>query len=79
MRNVLCFASSISQGNNFPFCLRLSYSEWVQRSTSRELTRDTASLGLNISGPEVVQFDPAMNSDQLQSTLSNSAVMNANY
>ena len=62
--NVLCVAGRILPGSNAPFCLRLSDSDVGQHSSSRELPRATASLGLNTCDPEAVQLDPAMNLDQ---------------
>ena len=79
IRNVLCAACRILPGSNAPFCLRLSDSEVVQHSSSRELPRATASLGLNTSDPEAVQFYPAMNLGQSQSPLPSTTVVNANY
>ena len=67
--NVLCVACRILPGSNIPFCLRLSDSDdsdVVQHSSSRELPRATASLGLNTCDPEAVQLDLAMNLDQSQ-------------
>ena len=77
--NVLCVACRILPGSNAPFCLRLSDSDVVQHSSSRELPRTTASLGLNTCDPEAVQLDPAMNLDQSQSPFLGAAVANANY
>ena len=65
--NVLCVACRISPGSNIPFCLRLSVSDVVRHSSSRELPRATALLGLNTCDPEAVQLDLAMNLDQSQS------------
>ena len=77
--NVLYVACRILPGSNAPFCLRLSDSDVVQHSSSRELPRATASLGLNTCDPEAVQLDPAMNLDQSQSPFPGAAVANANY
>ena len=77
--NVLCVACRILPGSNAPFCLRLSGSGVVQHSSSRELPRATASLGLNTCDPEAVQLDLAMNLDQSQSPFPGAAVANANY
>ena len=77
--NVLCVACRILPGSNIPFCLRLSDSDVVQHSSSRELPRATASLGLNTCDPEAVQLDLAMNLDQSQSPFPGAAVVNANY
>ena len=81
--NVLCVACRILPGSNAPFCFRLSDSDVdfdvVQHSSSRELPRATASLGLNTCDPEAVQLDLAMNLDQSQSPLPSTAVVNANY
>ena len=77
--NILCISCRILPGSNTPFCLRLSYSDVVQHSSSRELPRATASLGLNTCDPEAVQLDPAMNLDQSQSPFPGAAVANANY
>ena len=77
--NILCVACRILPGSNAPFCLRLSDSDVVQHSSSRELPRATASLGLNTCDPEAVQLDPAMNLDQPQIPLPGAAVANANY
>ena len=77
--NVLCVACRILPGKNAPFCLRLSDSDVVQHSSSRELPRATASLGLNTCDPEAVQLDLAMNLDQSQSPFPGAAVANANY
>ena len=77
--NILCVACRILPGNNAPFCLRLSDSDVLQHSSSRELPRATASLGLNTCDPEAFQPDPAMNLDQSQSPLQSAAVVNANY
>ena len=74
--NVLCVACRILPGN-VPFCLRLSDSDVVRHSSSRELPRATASLGLNTCDPEAVQLDPAMNLDQSQSPFPGAAVANA--
>ena len=79
IRNVLCVACRILPGSNVPFWLRLSDSDVVQHSSSRELPRATASLGLNTCDPEAVQLDPAMNLDQAQSPFPGAAVANANY
>ena len=81
IRNVLCVACRILPGSNVPFCFRLadSDSEVVQHSSSRELLRATASLGLNTCDPEAVQLDLAMNLDQSQSPFPGAAVANANY
>ena len=56
-----------------------SDSDVVQHSSSRELPRATASLGLNTCDPEAVQLDPAMNLDQSQCLFPGAAVANANY
>ena len=77
--NVLFVACRILPGSNVPFCLRLSDSDVVRHSSSRELPRATASLGLNSPDPEAVQLDPAMNLDQSQSPFPGAAVANANY
>ena len=79
IRNVLCVACRILPGSNAPFCFRLSDSEVVQHSSSRELPRATALLDLNTCDPDAVQLDPAMNLDQSQSTFPGAAVANANY
>ena len=56
--NGLCVACRILPGTNAPFSLRLSDSDVVQHSSSRELPRATASLGLNTCDPvEAVQLD----------------------
>ena len=77
--NILCVACRILPGGNAPFCLRLSDSDVVQHSSSRELPRATASLGLNTCDPEAVQLDLAMNLDQSQRPFPAAAVANANY
>ena len=79
IRNVLCVACRILPGSNVPFWLRLSDSDVVQHSSSRELPRATASLGLNTCDPEAVQLDQAMNLDQSQSPFPGAEVPNANY
>ena len=79
IRNVSCVACRILLGSNAPFCLRLSDSEVVQHSSSRQLPRTTASPGLNTCDPEAVQIDPAMNLDQSQSPFPGAATENANY
>ena len=76
--SILCVACRIFPGSNTPLCLRLSYSDVVQNSSSRELPRATASLGFNTCDPEAVQLDPAMNLDQSQSPFPGAAVVNAN-
>ena len=77
--NVLCVACWIWPGSNAPFCIRLSDSDVFQHSSSRELPRATASLGLNTCDPEAVQLDLAMNLDQSQSPFPGAAVANTNY
>ena len=77
--NILCVACRIVPCSNAPFCLRLSDSDVVQHSSSRELPRATASLGLNTCDPEAVQLEPATNLDQSQSPFPDAAVANANY
>ena len=77
--NVLAVACRILPGSNAPFCLKLLDSDVVQHSSSRELPRATASLGLNTCDPEAVQLDPAMSLDQSQSPFPGAAVANANY
>ena len=77
--NVLCIACRILPGSNAQFCLRLSDSNVVQHSSSRELPPATTSLGLNTCDPEAVQLDLAMNLDQSQSPFPGAAVANANY
>ena len=77
--NVLCIACRIVPGRNAPFCPRLSDSDVVQHSSSREMPRATASLGLNPSDPEAVQLYPAMSLDQSQSPLPWTVVVNPNY
>ena len=79
IRNILCVACRILPGSNVTFCIRLSDSGVVQHSSSRELPRATASLGLNTCDPEAVQLDPAMNLHQLKKPFPGAAVANANY
>ena len=75
--NVLCVAYRILPGSNVPFCRRLPDSDVVRHSSSIELPRATASLGLITCDPEAL--DQAKNLDESQNPRPRTTVVNANY